>query len=139
MTTVRPMPGWSARYIGLPYQPGRFDCAHLVEKVQTEVFGRRVDLPKERPASQRSAEFAALVQETAPALAARLPDGQAPLEGDAALMIGAGRLNHVGVAVFEAGEWWVLHAFINARAVVLHRVRDLARNGLKLEGWYRWN
>ena len=56
-----------------------------------------------------------------------------------ALMIGAGRLNHVGVAVFQAGEWWVLHAFIKARAVVLHRVRDLGRQGLTLEGWYRWN
>lgn len=127
---------WSARYVGMAYVPGRFDCAHLVEKVQAEVFGRRVALPMERPIAQRSAEFAALVHATAPAVAQRV---DTPLEGDAALMIGAGRLNHVGVAVFEAGEWWVLHAFIKARAVVLHRVRDLGRQGLTLEGWYRWN
>jgi len=128
-------PHWTAGYIGLPYVPMAFDCAHLVERVQREVFGRDVRLPGARPGDNRSAQMQQMLQEHAPHLVDRI---EAPEEGAAALMVGAGRLNHVGVCTQLAGEWWVLHNFIRARQVVLHRLRELGRWGLVLEGVYQW-
>lgn len=125
-------PHWSAVYVGLPYVRDVFDCAGLVERVLTEVFGRGVNLPKERAAQvvglstqimRHQAEFARRVD--------------APVEGDGVLMVGRGRVNHIGVycALEEA---YVLHNMRNAGQVCLHRVRDLPRYGLVVEGYYRW-
>lgn len=125
---------WPAGYIGLPYRVGEFDCAHLVERVEREVFGRAIDLPKDR-ISDRAREFSRQIGAHLPAFARR---SDAPAEGDLVLMVGAGWLDHIGVLVREAGEQWVLHNFIRARSVVLHRVRDLPRHGLTFEGVYTW-
>lgn len=125
---------WPGNYIGMPYAVGRFDCAHLVEQVQREVFGRAIDLPKDR-VSDRARDFSAQIGQHLPAFATV---SATPAEGDLVLMVGAGWLNHIGVLVREAGEDWVLHNFIRARAVVLHRLRDLPRHGLALEGVYKW-
>lgn len=126
---------WTGRYIGRPYVPGFFDCAHLVERVQREHFGRDVRLPQHR-ISERSRELS--TQIAAEQGFFITPREGAPEEGDCALMVGAGRLNHVGVVVLILGEVWVLHNFIRARQVALHRVRDLDRYGLTVEGYYAW-
>ncbi len=143
---------WSEGYVGLPYIPGAHDCAHLVERVQREVFGRAVALPTDR-AGWRSRELSAQISEAAPGLARRRVDLDTAHDGDPVLMIGAGRLNHIGVLVTPFGqpvavqptalrdsvaECSVLHNFIRARQVVLTRVRDLPRWGLELEGVYAW-
>jgi len=143
---------WSEGYIGLPYIPGAHDCAHLVERVQREIFGRAVAVPAER-AGWRSRELSAQIAEAAPGLARRRADPDTAHDGDPVLMIGAGRLNHIGVLVTPLGqpvavqptalrdavaECSVLHNFIRARQVVLTRVRDLPRWGLELEGVYAW-
>lgn len=131
---------WSAGYIGREYLPGAFDCADLVEAVAREQFGRQVTLPKDRPGDQRSAGYQALLTEHAPRFVERLDLDAAgtPAEGDVVIMIGAGRVNHVGIAAIVAGEGYVLHNFIKAHQVVLHRIRDLASFGLTIEGFYRW-
>lgn len=126
---------WTAGYVGLPYVPLAFDCAHLVERVMREQFGRTICLPAARPHENRSAQLQQMIDAHAPHLAERI---DAPAEGHPVLMVGAGRLNHVGLAAAMVGEWWVLHNFIRARQVVLHRVRELPRWGLSVEGYYRW-
>jgi hypothetical protein len=128
------MAHWSARYIGLPYQVGSFDCVTLVERVATEVFGRLIVLPKDR-AGERAVEVSAQLHANLQTYATR---AKAPAEGEPVLMVGRGYLDHVGIATAIAGEWWVLHAFIRARHVVLHRLRDLPQHGLTVEGHYRW-
>jgi len=156
---------WSEGYIGLPYIPGAHDCAHLVERVQREIFGRAVAVPAER-SGWRSRELSAQIAEAAPGLARRrtgepqawdpravLQEQDDACDGDPVLMIGAGRLNHIGVLVTPLGqpvavqptalresvaECSVLHNFVRARQVVLTRVRDLPRWGLELEGVYAW-
>lgn len=129
---------WSAAYIGLPYVPGESDCAMLVERVEREVFGRALDLPKERP-SDRARDMAAQIGEHLERFARRLPAGTDPREGDLVLMVGAGYLDHIGVYAEIAGEAWVLHAFIRARQTVLHRLRELRNWGLEVEGVYAWH
>ena len=126
---------WAAAYIGRPYVPGAFDCGDLLELVTREVFGRAVPVPRDRPASRRSAGYQAVIARGLADLAQRV---EVPAEGDIVQMVGAGRPNHVGVAVLLGGEVWVLHAAIRARQVVLHRVRDLESHGLAVEGFYRW-
>ena len=129
---------WSTPYIGRVYRAGVFDCLHLVELVQREVFGRAVDLPKDRPGGTSARVMGEQIREHLPRFA-RVVHSDAAAEGDLVLMIGAGYLDHIGVLVLQGGERWVLHNFIRARQVVLHRLRDLGQWGLTVEGVYQWN
>ena len=125
-------PHWSAGYVGLPYVRGEFDCAGLVERVLTEVFGRQVSLPKERAA--HVVGLSVQIAEHRSEFARRI---DSPSEGDGVLMVGRGRINHIGVFC-RIDESYVLHNMRNAGQVCLHRVRDLERYGLFIEGYYRW-
>jgi hypothetical protein len=125
---------WSQVYVGLPYVRDTFDCAVLVERVLREVFGRDVELPKERSADVHG--LSAIIRRRRADVAQPVDD---PREGDAVLMIGRGRLNHVGVYCLIAGEPWVLHNMRAAGQVCLHRMRELPAYGLRVEGFYRWS
>ena len=61
-----------------------------------------------------------------------------PQEGDAVLMLCRGRPSHIGVYCIVDGEPSVLHAMENAGMVVLHRIRELNRVFLTVEGYYAW-
>lgn len=126
-------PHWSAAYVGLPYVKDEFDCAGLVERVLSEVFGWELNLPKERAddLAGLSAQILSVQKDFA------LPVDP-PAEGDGVLMVGRGRINHVGVFCEIGGEGYVLHNMRNAGQVCLHRVRELDRYGLRVEGFYRW-
>jgi len=121
---------WSAQYIGRPY--AETNCAELAALVQREVFGRAIALPDAMPtfAGHQSKMIDALGADYAYRVAC-------PEDGDAVLMQCRGRLSHVGVFCDLQGGY-VLHAVKNAGQVVLHRVRDLGRVNLVLEGYYRW-
>ena len=122
---------WSAQYVGLTYDQA--DCAQLCVKVQKEVFNKDINLPTDRAGglrgiSQQITDLQADFAEPVP-----LPE-----EGDAVLMVGRGRLNHVGVCTFINNQLWVLHAMKNVGQTVLHRVPTLEGLGLVVEGYYRW-
>lgn len=125
-------PHWSAAYVGLPYERDAFDCAGLVERVLREVFGREIALPKDRAPdvpglsmqiAERRSEFARRID--------------SPTDGDGVLMVGRGRVNHIGIYC-RIDEGYVLHNMRNAGQVCLHRVRELDRYALFVEGYYRW-
>jgi len=61
-----------------------------------------------------------------------------PSEGDAVLMMCRGRPSHIGVYCEVDGERCVLHAMENAGHTVLHKIRELSRVGLSVEGYYAW-
>ncbi len=127
------MTHWAERYLGEPYIEGENDCATLAARVQLEVFGRHIALPAERMSDYRgwSRQIQAHKDDYADPV-------EHPAEGDAVLMVGRGRLNHIGIYC-ELGEVpHVLHAMKSAGQVVLHRIRDLDRYGLAVEGYYRW-
>lgn len=128
------MAHWSDAYIGRPYLADAADCATLVCDVARDQFG--VAVPAAATARAASAlGRARLLEDLIAAHGARVA---APQEGDVALLRCAGRNSHVGVVCRIAGETWILHAARNAGAVVRHRLRDLAHEGLSVSEWIRW-
>lgn len=121
---------WTNAYVGLPYVDGEQDCAEIVARVEREVFGRSVQVPRVRAIGPfgKSAQIAYARDDLADPV-------DAPVEGDVVLMRVCG-LWHVGVW-FHLGEPWVLHALKRSGQVVIHRLRDLAALGIRVEGFYR--
>jgi len=124
---------WSTPYIGQPYVNGSNDCASFAVKVQREVFGRNIILPQSRAANVIG--WSKQINENKNDCATLTIK---PEEGDAVLMIGKGRLNHIGIYVDFCGVPYVLHAMQSAKQVCLHRIRELEGIELKLEGFYKW-
>jgi hypothetical protein len=129
------MPHWSEKYIGQPYITGEADCAHTLAQIRKEVFGMDVptDIEVERKASRlgRLGQMCDLVAEYGERT-------ENPQEGDAVLMCCKGRPNHIGAYCVVNGEPSVLHAMEQAGMVVLHRIRDLERVFITVEGYYSW-
>lgn len=131
---------WASRYVGIPYQPGVFDCAALLERVQAEVFGRQV-VVNARTYQDMQGKYAQLrdMQAQIERERARWRRVEQPEEGDAVLIaLGKRPAHHVGVFCLVNDAPHVLHAASNAGAVVLQRLRDLAVRNLNVEGFYRW-
>jgi hypothetical protein len=129
------MAHWSERYIGQPYEINTADCARLLSRVRSEVFALPVptDIEIERSASRlkRIGQMSDLVD-------AYGEKTENPQDGDAVLMICRGRPSHIGVYCIVDNEPCVLHAMENAGMVVLHRIRELNRVFLSVEGYYTW-
>lgn len=129
------MSHWSEKYIGLPYVRGEADCARLLVTVSREQFG--VSVPESSEVERAASRLGRAAQMGDGVEAFGVPVDQ-PREGDAVLMICCGRPSHIGVFCLVDGEPCVLHALENARMVVRHRIRELNRINLVVEGYYRW-
>lgn len=125
---------WSDPYLGLPYIAETGDCAALAERVAREVFGKSVCLPASHASTYR--DQAKQILEARDSYAVKIDK---PVDGCPALFIGRGRLCHIGVMCWMAGEWYVLHADQSAGSVLRQRLRDLTRIHFQLEGYYAWN
>lgn len=129
------MAHWSEKYIGEPYAVNTADCARLLSKVRRQEFGLPVpsDIEIERSASRlgRVGQMSDLVSTYG-------NPTENPKEGDAVLMFCMGRPSHIGVYCIVDKEPCVLHAMENAGMVVLHRIRELNRVFLTVEGYYAW-
>ena len=125
------------RFVGIPYDLRRMDCADLAIPVQRELFGRAVNLPGKRHRPLRGGDQAQAID----AMAGQLADPVAqPQDGDAVLMRDAGQplAGHIGTYFFINYTPMVLHTSHALGASVLHRVQDLPGYGLRVEGFYRW-
>lgn len=125
------------RFVGIPYDLRRMDCADLAIQVQRELFGRAVNLPGKRHRPLRGGDQAQAID----AMAGQLADPVAqPQDGDAVLMRDAGQVQagHIGTYFFLNFTPMVLHTSHALGASVLHRVQDLPGYGLQVEGFYRW-
>lgn len=130
---------WAAlqRYVGMPYQCGVFDCAHLAVLVQAQVFGRAVQLPAhpQGSASQRAAilrhrsTLASLV--AVPFTGAAVLFTEVRDKGDEQW--------HIGTVAIMLGQVWVLHNSAMHASVRFDLLADLQAWGLKHEGFYAWN
>ena len=114
--------------VGMPYRRD-FHCAHFVQHVNREMFGREVRLPGGGVSSpaERAAEFG-------------WTPTDAPKDGDLVLMFELGRpkADHVGVFFVVGHEPRVLHLTKTKQGSLLSRVSDLGGLGLRVEGYYRW-
>jgi hypothetical protein len=135
------MSHWAERYTSrvYAYKEGEFDCADFVRLVMSEVFRREIRLPGREYLGQRG-------EAKHDAMAAQIRHDKSdyalathkPREGDGVLMICRGKPSHIGIYCVINGEAWVLHNAANARQSVLHRIRELDRQGMSVEGYYRW-
>lgn len=124
------------RYVGLPYDARRFDCADLALLVARELYGRDVHLPG-RPRPLRDDEQAAAISAYTAELAVAV---QVPVDGDLVLMrdLGDKQPGHLGIFVRLGAALMVLHTSHVLGGSRLHRLRDLPGLGLSVEGYYRW-
>jgi hypothetical protein len=129
------MAHWSEPYIGEPYVPGEADCARLLCRVRQEVFHRPVPAAVDVERAVSRLGRAAQMVDGVEAFGVAVSD---PKEGDAVLMLCCGRPSHIGVFCVVDGERCVLHAMENVGMVVLHRLRDLHKCMLAVEGFYQW-
>ena len=129
------MAHWAEQYIGLPYKVGQMDCARLAAKVKHEVFGEPIPSDIEQ---DRAASALGRAEQMADLMAEYLVPTSEPSEGDLVLMLSGGRPSHVGVFCVVNGQKSVLHAMEAAKMTVLHRIRDLPRIFLAVEGYYKW-
>lgn len=122
---------WSEQYVGTAYAD--CDCAQLAQRVQREMFGRAIAMPSERDGGVFA--LSAQIQRLRDDYGTRT---ETPAEGDAVVTCQHGRLWHVGIYVVIGGEPYVLHAVRSAGQACLHKLRDLARWGFTVEGYYQW-
>lgn len=125
---------WADTYIGRPYVPGQHDCAALAVEVLRDQFGLHVELPADRP--HDPAQAARVIAGLQGAHAKAIPG---PVEGCAVLLRRGpiARPWHIGIYYQRAGEGHVLHTTRQTSAIST-RVRDLARLGYQIEGYYTW-
>lgn len=122
---------WTDKYIGTPYT--ECDCAQLAQRVQREVFKRDIVLPSERDGGVFA--LSAQIQRLRDDYGSRTAQ---PVTGDAVVMLSSGRLWHIGVYVAVGGIPFVLHAVRTAGQTCLHKIRDLPKYGMTIEGYYQW-
>jgi hypothetical protein len=122
---------WAERYVGMPYADA--NCAELAVMVRRDVFDHDISLP-----SAVDGGVFALSEQIASHQGDFAERTINPVEGDAVLMRSCGRLNHIGVYCVISGQAWVLHAIKNAGQTALHRIADLEKINISIEGFYRW-
>lgn len=123
-------------YVGTPYVLGVFDCWDLAAQVLREVFGRETAVPAHRDRPQGAAgqrrDIAAYRDEVAIKV-------DVPFTGCMGLFFEPGAFApiwHIGVVVLNGGDTWILHNSEKMGSACLHRLSDLNRWGMRLEGWY---
>lgn len=124
--------------VGLPFEPGAFDCVHLAVEVQRRLFGRHVQWPWGlRHPRGRMTQVARIN-----AYRDRVADPvERPETGDLVLMLqpvaGGKSQYHLGTTFVHLGQIWVLHVHEGGSSV-LQLEEDLYRDGTWREGYYRW-
>lgn len=126
------------RYVGTPYHAGTSDCADLAARVQRELFGREIALPSHEQRPGGAAGQRRLIASLRDELALRV---DVPFTGCGVLLLEPGAfapLWHIGTGAMRQGEVWVLHNSEKLRSAHFHRLSDLQRWGMQLEGFYAW-
>lgn len=121
------------QYGAMPYSDD-FDCADFAVHLAREHFGKNVSLPNSRPRGDGANNE---LHDISKGYGTRTDD---PQDGDFVLMqnMGDSVPTHCGVYLVLNGEPCVFHCAKRAGGSIIHRVRQLPRIGLKIEGFYKW-
>lgn len=123
---------WSDQYVGKPCNPVTYDCAEFAKDVLHNKFNKYITIPSRADTLRGlSKQIESLKEDYA------YPVGT-PQEGDGVLMMGRGRLDHIGIYCEINNIPYVIHAMRNCKQVVLTRIRDLDKIGLTFQGYWRW-
>ena len=126
---------WSDDYVGKPYIRGEYDCLSLVDDVSRNVFGQKIADNEER--AERLAEMSDQIRERIENYVHPIDEAEAE-DGDVLLIKCKGRLNHTGIFTVINGVKYVVHNLMNVKSVVIHRLRDLEKYNMEVEGYYRF-
>lgn len=129
------MAHWSADYIGKEYVIDVYDCLSLVVDVERNVFGHNIDDNEERAKRliDKSTAIMANIEKYVHPIAA-----EEAVDGDVVLMTCKGRLNHTGVLAVVNNVRYVVHNLRNVKSVAIHKLRDLEKWNMEIEGFYRF-
>lgn len=128
------------QFVGIPHTL-EHDCCDLAIEVSERLFNRKMDLPRNRPRPRDDnfRHYARDVKVASEQLAVRITPEEAQ-DGDLIFMFDGGSRypTHVGTYFKLSHEGWVLHSTQALGHSSLHRLRDLPRLSLRIEGYYRW-
>jgi len=128
------MKHWVHNYIGREYIKDVYDCASLFVDVAKNEFNKNVSIPVDRT-GMRYSEMSVEINQRKLSMA---DPTDKPEEGDAVLLITPKGLNHIGIYCVVNRVPHVLHAMGGSVAqVVLHKLRELDKYNLKVEGFYK--
>lgn len=125
------MSHWSDDYLDIPH--ATLDCAELVERVLREQFARDVHFPRRQ--SDNLFHRAALITQHARDFARRIAS---PYDGCGVLLLGRGRMAHMGLYCEIAHQAYLLHsdaAFGYSTRIPMTRVCPPL---YRIEGFYGW-
>jgi len=126
------MPHWSDQYLGKPYVPGSYDCAHLAIEVAQREFRFHTRLPTQNYQAARR-ELGAATE----LLAEYGVRTEAPIDGDAVIIRNPAGRWHIGIFFRWEHQHWVLHNLMRL-GVCRHRIRQLPNLNMAVEGYYQW-
>ena len=124
---------WSDKYIGLPYSD--HNCAEFVAMVAFDHYNIDIVLPADMGKYLRTQQKKINKHLFEYVDAQKLDD---PIDGAICLMHGRKRHCHIGITVIINKIPYVLHSMTGCNSVVRHRVIDLHKFNLKVEGFYQW-
>lgn len=124
---------WSDKYIGLPYKD--HNCAEFVALIARDHFDHDIVLPKNVGKFLRAQQKQ--IQSSFYEYVQALPILE-PEEGAVCLMHGRRRTCHIGIVIFINKVPYVLHSITGCNQVVRHKVTDLHKYQLEVEGFYLW-
>lgn len=128
------MAHWADKYVGMPYVKHENDCAEFFGLIQREVFGRKLPVLPSAMNYDYLRELSDQVQAGFEQMGVRV---ESPQEGDAVLMRCRNVVNHIGVYCLIDGVPHTLHAVLSASQVCLHRINDLPKFNISVEGYYQ--
>lgn len=122
------------RYIGIPFKT--MNCADLALKVQKEVFNKKYDFDYIKPSCDSPFAYSVAIKKNL--FDFMESEIKEPYNGCAVLMKCRNRLNHIGTYYEYKKNRYVLHTSEAFGSSVIHKISDLKRLFIDIEGFYKW-
>ena len=129
------MAHWTDDYVGNEYVVGQYDCLSLVVDISRNVFNQKIDDTEER--ADRLPDMSEQIRTRIENYVHPI-DAIDAVDGDVLLMKCKGRLNHTGIFTVINNVKYVIHNLRNIKSVAIHRLRDLKKYNMEVEGYYRF-
>lgn len=124
---------WSEHYmLHRRYDNDTYNCGHLIEEVQKEVFEREVDFIVPKESDPYDAILSVINNQRD-----KVVKVEQPQDGDLVLLYLHGKPVHLGIVWFHGKRLYVLHGMSREKSIVNTEINALLRWGMDVEGYYR--